>query len=85
MENTGKLTINDIIKAMDDLEKSASISRKRPLVWFPVVGAGNIRYQYKLFKERPGGYDYFYWPNKGFFDRQGNRYDTIPKKDKDAE
>ena len=83
MKNTGRLTINDIIKAMDDLEKAASI--KRPLVWFPVVGAGNIRYQYKLFKERPGCYDYFYWPNKGFYDREGRRYETILKEDKDAE
>ena len=61
MKNTGRLTINDIIKAMDDLEKTASI------------------------KERPGCYDYFYWPNKGFYDREGRRYETILKEDKDAE
>ena len=74
----GKLTITEVIKAMDELSKPRS---GRTDVLFPVPGAGNFRYQLKLFKRHRTGYRYFYYPCKGFYDRDGNLYKSLEETD----
>lgn len=69
--------INEILYAMEKLD-SAPCSIRRPLILFPVARYGSIRYQYKMFKEHGGfGYEYFYWPNKGYYDCKGRRYKDL--------
>ena len=73
---SGKLRIEELEQAIEAIKKT----RPCPLVAFHIKGIGTCHEQLKMFLEYNGfGFDYFYYPGKGYYDRHGNLYKDLPK------